>query len=375
MSKTTVMVLLDYSKAFDTISHELLLAILLYMGFSEESVGMIESYLSDRSQFVQIGTVVSPRGSIMRGVPQGTILGPLLFSIYTAKIASRLGRCASYLYADDTQLSFSFFSSDVDRANEIINEEISSLVEISYKHDLVINPSKSFVMVFGTNREAVESSLKIKINGVEITSVRTARNLGVEFDVELRFKKYVTRVLQKAYLNLKMLYPHRHILDKSLKRKLTDALVLSHFNYCDVLYGPCLDAADTAKIQRVQKQCLRFIYGIRKFDRISYKLHEARWLNMETRRKYHALTLYHSIINYKCPPYLYEKVQFRTDVHNLNLRHKGLISPPYHKTALFQRSFTYNIYKLYNGIDKCFRDLPVHSFKSHLKRHLLDQQC
>lgn len=101
---------------------------------------------------------------------------------------------------------------------------------------------------------------------------------------DLRFKKDINRRIQKAYANLKMLYPNRHLLSQSLKLKLTDSLVLSHFNYCDVIYGPCLDKLDSNRIEKVQKSCLRFIYGIRKFEPISYKLKEAKWLCMEDRR-------------------------------------------------------------------------------------------
>lgn len=147
--------------------------------------------------------------------------------------------------------------------------------------------------------------------------------------------------------------------------------MLSHFNYCDVLYGPCLDGIYKLKIEKVQKNCLRFIYGIRKFDPVSHKLKDAKWLSMENRRKLHSLVLFHNIIYKNCPPYLTDKINFRTDVHNLNLRFKGLITPPPHKTSLFQRSFTYNIYKLYNGLSESLKSLKPSTFKIIMKKELL----
>ena len=113
----------------------------------------------------------------------------------------------------------------------------------------------------------------------------------MEIDTDLRLTAHINKCIGRAYANLKMLYPHRHVLPERLKIKLTDALVLSHFNFCDVAYGPCLTNIDKNRIQRVQKSCLRFIYGIQKHEPISHKLVAANWLNMESRRVLHASTL------------------------------------------------------------------------------------
>ena len=194
--------------------------------------------------------------------------------------------------------------------------------------------------------------------------------MGVIIDTELRFRDHIAKCIQKAYFSLKLLYPHRHLLSEALKIKLTDSLVLSHFNYCDVLYGPCLDGKDINRVERVQKSCLRFIYGIRKFDPISHKLKNAKWLNMLDRRKLHSLVLFHSVIYYNCPPYLTNKIVYRTDVHRLNLRFQGLISPPPHKTSMFRRSFSYNIYKLYNRIPKSLKTCKPSIFKNKIKNEI-----
>lgn len=370
IGKTTVLVLLDYTKAFDTISHKLLLAILSYTGFSADAVAMIHSYLSNRYQIVHTENRQSTKNKILRGVPQGTILGPLLFNIYAAQVSKEVVTSKTYFYADDTQLSYSFYPNDIDNANKVLNSDIDKLVKASSKHDLIINPNKSSVLIFGYKRQEVQSKLKIMVDNKELSAVSCAKNLGVELDVDLRFKKHTAKLLQRAYCNLKMLYPHRKILDIPTKIKITDTLVLSHFNYCDVLYGTCLDVRDTARIEKVQKSCLRYIYGIRKYDRISHKLKEAKWMNMATRRRLHSLTLFHSIIINKSPPYLYEKIQFRTDIHNLNLRHRGLISPTPHRSALFERSFTFNIYSMYNNLDVKCKNSSLGEFKIKARKIL-----
>ena len=369
--KATVLVLLDYSKAFDTINHQLLLTILSFIGFAPGAADFIESYLSNRQQYVETSVGQSAGESVECGVPQGSILGPLLFTIYTSNFISCMDRVTAYFYADDTQILFSFSPGDGPMAELLINKDLNSLVTYSQRHGLHINPDKSTVLVFGKNKKYLMSNLDINISDKNLVFTECAKNLGLRIDTDLRFKQQIGFCLKKAYFNLRMIYPHRHILSETLKIKLTDSLVLSHFNYCDVLYGPCLDKNDINRIEMVQKCCLRFIYGIRKYEPVSYKLKDAKWLSMQNRRKLHSLVFFHIVIISNCPPYLSNKITYRTDIHSLNLRFRGLITPPPHKTALFKRSFTYNVYKLYNNIPITVKCLKPSLFKKNIKSMLL----
>lgn len=146
---------------------------------------------------------------------------------------------------------------------------------------------------------------------------------------------------------------------------LCESLVLSHFSYCNVVYFPCIDKDTTMKIQRVQNSCIRYIFGIRKFQHISHKFHELGWLNMSNRFSLQAGCLIHNIIHSKTPPYLLNRIKFRTDVHNLNLRNVMCITPPIHKSSFFERSFTFTIYKIYNSIPKNITQLNCKAFKNN----------
>lgn len=146
---------------------------------------------------------------------------------------------------------------------------------------------------------------------------------------------------------------------------------MSIFNFCDTVYGPCLSAATSQRIQRIQNFCLRFIYGIRRHQSVRHKFQDSKWLTMKQRRILHRGTLYHKIIISNSPTYLYRKITFRDDVHNLNLRYKGLLTPPYHKTALFERSFTFSIYKLYNPLPPQLKSCTSFSFAKQFKKHLV----
>ena len=147
--RVTVLVLLDFSKAFDTVHHDLLLAILHYMGLDESAISFFQSYLAGRTQVVEVSGKVSAATPLDVGLGQGTILAPTLFSIYTASLQSELRHCSSHFYADDTQLYFSFLPGDVNEGIQRINDDLRRLVNFTKTHNLVLNPTKSKVLLFG----------------------------------------------------------------------------------------------------------------------------------------------------------------------------------------------------------------------------------
>lgn len=371
----TVLVLLDFSKAFDTISHEMLLSICSYVGLSSDACALLQSYLSDRFQMVTLDSHISNALPVSCGVPQGSILGPLLFSIYTSQLVNCISSCKFHMYADDTQLYLSFKPEDVISSCNAINNDLESIFQTSQKYSLLLNPEKSQAIVFGNISDDVIQNIKIHISGITIPHKSCVKNLGLYMDNKLRFNEHVTECVRKAYAKLKLLYHNRTALSHNLKKTLCNSLVLSSFNHCDTVYGPCLTVSDSERIQRVQNSCLRLIYGIRKYEHISHTLRHVGWLNMKNRRFCHLASLQHSIVLNKSPPYLYQKITFRTDVHHLNLRYKNVLTIPAHKTSLFRRSFKYNIANIYNGLPSVLKSKPLSNFKKSLKEIIFEKQC
>lgn len=375
-NKLTALILLDYSKAFDCINHKILYSICSYIGLSTNSITFLTNYLTNRKQIVKFNNQLSNALILDRGVPQGSILGPLLFSIYTSNLHICLTQCSVHCYADDTQLFYSFKPEDIYIANTIINNDIHNLAEASHEHNLIINPSKTVLMLFGKSkvRNHYKNLINIKIDDTPLECVNEAKNLGLLMDTELRFKKHINNCIKKAMANLKKIYSSKDLLTKKTKQLLCDTLVLSHFSYCDAVYGPCLDVATSRRIQLVQNACTRLICGVRKREHISHKIKEIKWLNMSNRRALHASVLYHKIVTTHVPPYLYNKIRFRTDVHNINIRRKSIITPPSHRTTLFQRSFRFNIYKTYNAISADFKLKSILAFKYSMRKAMLETQ-
>jgi len=372
----TALVLIDYSKAFDTLNHQLLLSILHYIGLGPGAVVLLRNYLMGRTQRVKINNKLSEPLPIISGVPQGSILGPILFSIYTCRLPSALRHCRVHMYADDTQIFHSFSDSDLCNAVSNINDDLSSLYSFSEKHSLYINPDKSSSMLFGSvrTRRVVSDQIHLKINNCVVPQKDCIKILGLLVDSELTFSQHVRETCRAAYGVLRMLYSNRNIFDQTLKLYLCDTLVLSKFNYCDTVFSSCLVSADVKRIQRVQNACLRFVYGMSKRQHISPALSLSGWLNMAQRRFLHAACLFHKIINTAAPPYLYNKIKFRTDIHNINIRFKNVICIPKHKLELYKRSFTYQISKVYNVIPEAFKHLSLLGFKRKLKVELLNNR-
>lgn len=193
--------------------------------------------------------------------------------------------------------------------------------------------------------------------------VEEAKNLGLIMDNTFRYRKHIDKCLKSAYANLRMLYPHRSYLPVNVKLQLSQSLVLSQFNYCSQIFFPCLDSDTLYKIQKVQNTCLRYAYGIRKYDRVSHKLKDAGWLNMRDRFRLLQACCFHKIMLSRLPGYLYNGITFRTDVHNINIRRKDAISLPKYKLSVFERSFTFNIYKVYSELPVHIKGLNPKSFK------------
>ena len=140
------------------------------------------------------------------------------------------------------------------------------------------------------------------------------------------------------------------------------------------MYYPCLDQDSRKRLTVVQNNCVRFIFGLRKFSHVSSSYVVIQWLRMPELVKYNFLTFLHKLLQTGIPTYLREKLIFRYDVHIRTIRNAAVLTMPHHTTSLFQRSFSYNAVYLYNSIEPYVKNLSITSYKKHIKRILLQSQ-
>ncbi|KAG7309940.1 hypothetical protein JYU34_004455 [Plutella xylostella] len=382
--KGTILTLLDFSRAFDTISVPRLLAKLSYYGFDADTVRWFYNYLNQRSQIVKLTNSNGKSHNslsypVTRGVPQGSILGPLLFVLYAADVVESIKNCKFHIYADDLQIYLSCTpDGTVDVVNKI-NHDLNMIVEWSKRNSLLLNPTKSKFLIIGSRKQIQGiKAMKpdIKVAGKSIEQVTEARNLGICFDSNLRFEKHILCLVSSCFYRLKVLYRIRPYINTDLRIKLCESLVLSKLNYADTVYGPCLYAKTQRLLQRVQNACARFCHDIPPRAHVTPFINNSGLLKIASRRYLHFACLLFGIVHRHIPEYLYDKLRWSRDFNMYRTRASSyLLLTPQHKTAIFKASFSFNATSCWNRLDPSLRNLKsVASFRSKLKRMLLLKQ-
>lgn len=384
LGEGTILVFLDFSRAFDTINRTLFLSKLKYYGFSHDTVQWFSSYLGNRKQMVEIVNDDGSRSlseccSVNKGVPQGSILGPIIFALYCADIVNAIKYCKYHVYADDIQIYMSFKPTDGNLAIQKLNEDLNRISQWSESHSLVLNPGKTKYIILGTKKKVNQISNinpYIHIKGEKIERVTEARSLGLLVDEELRFEKHTVNTVRNCFYRLKVLYKIRDVLSKDMRIKLCDSLVLSKFNYADSVIGPRLLARTKSLIQRVQNACVRYCFRIPSRAHVSPYINDARMVKMEYRRQLHLATLLFGVIQNKAPIYLYNKLSWVRANNNYATRASSYrLSVPAHRTAAFRGSFRYAATKCWNNLPPPLRILKnVHTFRSKYKLYLFNLQ-
>ena len=214
---------LDLSKAFDKISHDILLDKLTYYGVTNASLQLLKSYLANRSQYVQIDDEMSSLQPIKSGIPQGSILGPLFFSIYINDIVKCTNTFNCILYADDTTLNSTIdsFGQEIDTIQQNISKELQNLCKWLDSNRLRLNIAKSKFMLFHMPQKIVPK-LQFKLYGSLIEQVKEFNFLGLIFDSNLNWKAHLTGVANKVsriigLLHKLMYFFPSYILDKVIQ--------------------------------------------------------------------------------------------------------------------------------------------------------------
>ena len=253
----TLSVLIDYSKAFDTIDHELLLKKLIDFNFSNSSISILMSYLTNRKQFVQIEDKSSSHLPVHFGVPQGSILGPILFNIYVADL-SNVSKNKTIQYADDTTLYGSSKATRIPSLIKSLESDIKALAMWSSYNTLVFNNEKLKLASFSKTKMP-EKSYLVRSNSKSIEHVRSAKLLGVIFDENLSFSEHVYSTLKICYGTLRTLKNFKRFTPLRVRKSLAEALVLSKLNYCNVVYGQ-LPQYMINRLQRLQICAASYVY-------------------------------------------------------------------------------------------------------------------
>ena len=386
-----IVVLLDLSAAFDTIDHGILLDKLLKdYGIGGKAIQWIQSYLQSRSFCVKIEDSISSLLELLFGVPQGSLLGPILFILYIKalqKIAAKYGLDIQ-LYADDSQLYISFHPSrpsELVNATDSVNKCLAEIKSWMVNNFMKLNESKTELLVLGRPRVLKDCDLKVTIQFGNMTISPTDckgdnwKSLGVKFDETLSMERQISSVRQRCSWTMMNLRSIVRYLDEGVKIMMVKQLVISKLDYCNCLY---MNLAKTRlnKLRSILNGAIRFIYNIkdRTEDLIPY-YKKAHILPIDQRIFFKVCLLTHKAVHGTSPVYIRELVEIDRPVDSTNTRSKvhgdrfRLKLPKMTKNKADERRFSNYAPVSWNSLPlriRCLMDTDC--FKRQLKNHLYD---
>lgn len=375
--KGVVLLLLDLSAAFDTVDHAILLDTLEKdIGIKGQSLMWMASYLQHRQQTVIVPDGRSDSRPLSCGVPQGSVLGPLLFTIYTQPLADILRHhgVSYHLYADDTQLYLEFRLTDEVSQQEAIRRLelcVASIRAWMSKNMLRLNDDKTELLIaYPKSTTAANLPGSVVIGDANITPSTQVRNLGVAFDSTMALEQHVSNICRAAYFHLRRIGHVRRYLDLQSAKQLVHALVISRLDGCNsLLYG--LPSALHQQLQAVQKACARVVLCRGKYDHVTPMFKELHWLPISSRIQFKILVLTFKCLHGLAPEYLADLLTVYHPARSLRSSSQLLLVQPKSRTKIGERAFSRAAPRLWNllplGVRQCAN---IRQFKVCLKTHL-----
>ena len=341
----TASVFLDFSKAFDTVDHTILLRKLKSVGLDDNSLSWFHSYLTSRRQITSINDKLSTSLPVTVGVPQGSILGPLLFIIYVNDMPNVIKHCKIILYADDTLYYSSTSANDI---NKYVNEDLNLISQWLADNLLTLNCTKSKFLLFGSSSRLKSfTNISIFVNDHQLTRERTIKYLGITFSENLTWSDHLNKISTKINQRIGLLRRVKDFLPTKARLTVYNALILPLFDYADIIWGDKNNLSLMDQLQILQNKAAKTILDAPYLSSSTEALDKLYWHPLSHRRYLHRLLTIFKIKN--------NLTEFNFELpntnHTYNTRRKDDIYLSKPKTNWGKQKLVYQGCKEYNALD------------------------
>ena len=361
-NKTSLAIYIDFSKAFDTVNHEILLQKLSHLGIKNNSLLWLKSYLHNRKQRTFINNVYSNYNNIECGVPQGSTLGPLLFLVYINDLRNCLTHSKSYLYADDTVLVETCI--DIYTSYLNLQADLDNIANWCKGNKLTINIKKTKSMLYGSSYRIKNIQLqKFSLDGEQIDFVQQYKYFGITLDSTFTFKQQAQNTIKIVSHKILLLYKIRKFINEHAAIQIYKTMILPYLDYGDII-SYILPKKNLDKLQTLQERALKICFTFHNVIPIPIMHRTAKVAPLYKRRLGH---VYHFM--YKQQSFVY-----RLDLRKIYTRSQDatIFKTQRPKNERYKRNVFYYGALLWNSLPAKIRNIETYDdFKKYQKQQML----
>ena len=366
--ESSLLLLLDLTKAFDSIDHDILIKKMKMMGIEGSPLQWFRSYLTSRPQFVKLGDIQSKPSLLTTGVPQGSILGPLLFTLYTNDLFNSHDSF-SICFADDISILITDKNHDTLSQKAVI--ALNKIMTWIISNKLSLNVEKTSYLII--SNKSIKEDFKINFNQVELQRVSIAKILGVIFDDKLTFKEHINQLVNKLVKYMYILVKLAKSIPLYILKNIYYAHVHSQLLYCLPIYGIARNYVINPVII-MQKRFIRLLSASLLYDHTQPLFKKLKILQFHQLLNLSLLKEQHKIMNNKTCNYLTNNFRNNQTRRDINLRNNLHINPPFYRLEKARQAVTYRSAKLLNDLPTDIKNIKsLKAFTRKIKKYYLNQ--